>query len=1050
MVCALLEVTPRCASAAEARTDRAPGISGNYVWQQWTRDHGLPDNRVDAVIQTREGHVWAATPTGLARFDGRHWEVFHMAAVPGLLTNRLSEIAADAELGLWLIVDYDLVRWNGHAFVPQALGERDELARTLCAGSDGGVWVTSLLKSPGLWRVRDGARQFRPWARSLSINSLLEEQGSLWIGDGCGIMRLDIQTGKFEDVRRDPDNGCRHATKLEFDSRGTLWVMNCPPRYHCWLGPHESSTGATNKDLHVYNDARPIFLFRDRHGQLWFPDGKGRIAFIRDGQRFDVSLPTAAADDVALSMTEDFDGGLWVATEKSGLLRLRPSRVRALSVAEGLPNPAVWALLEARDGSVWIGTDGGVTRWQEGRFSHWTERDGLSRNAVRALAEDADGRIWIGTGSGLNWIEQGRVHCHHLPGQWFNSKIRVVLAGRDRTVWLGTARGLHRVQLLDNSGYHAPEGSIPVSAPSLPFIITAIPGPTNNAQSADVLALLEDRAGTLWAGTSARGLCRVEDGQLRAVTMAGDFAPHFVWALHEDEAGALWLGTERGLARLKDQRGFAFGPKHGLPDDFVNHVAQDDRGNLWLAGERGIYRLNKRDLDDVAEGQKSSADCVAYDEDDGLPAGETNGRKNQPGILRTQDGRLWFATARGVVIFDPRELPDQTYPPPVVLTRVLAAGQTVFDNSPGQPVPTGTNLATIDPRNLTAALPRGAGRVLEIHYTASTFVAADKLRFQHRLEGLDRDWTDAGMRRVAQYANLKPGNYRFQVRAINKYGVWNETGAAFAFTIAPFFWQTAWFKASALITPLVAGVVIYRRRFLQHRRRAEAERLAAVAGERADIARDLHDHLGARLTLVQHLSQKLAPSGHDSELARRQLAELAGQLNTSLDGAVWAVQPDKDTLASLADYLGDSFQQSLAVTDLELELEFPERFPAWSLARAERYHLALVAVEALNNIVKHAAATLVRLRIEVQGNACKLFITDNGHGIDPAAAGSTPRRDAGNGLANMRHRMLQLGGGLEIASQPGRGTTIILTLVPAALRADRASKQSSSKEEPQL
>jgi ligand-binding sensor domain-containing protein len=160
-------------------------------------------------------------------------------------------------------------------------------------------------------------------------------------------------------VRRDPDDGCRPVENLASDSQGTLWVLDRAARqFHSWLGPHDSNLGTTSRCLPVYNEARAVFLFRDRHGPLWFPGGRGRIAFLRDDQRFDVPLPAPAAQDVALSMAEDFDRGLWVPTERSGLLHLRPSKVRTLSVAEGLPSQAVWALLEACDGSIWIGTDG--------------------------------------------------------------------------------------------------------------------------------------------------------------------------------------------------------------------------------------------------------------------------------------------------------------------------------------------------------------------------------------------------------------------------------------------------------------------------------------------------------------------------------------------------------------------------------------------------------------------------------------------------------------------------------------------------------------------
>jgi signal transduction histidine kinase len=199
------------------------------------------------------------------------------------------------------------------------------------------------------------------------------------------------------------------------------------------------------------------------------------------------------------------------------------------------------------------------------------------------------------------------------------------------------------------------------------------------------------------------------------------------------------------------------------------------------------------------------------------------------------------------------------------------------------------------------------------------------------------------------------------------------------------------------------------------------------------IARDLHDHLGARLTLVQHLTEALdhrSSSNGNGALPRQKLSELARELNASLDSAVWAVQPDKDTLASLTDYLGDTFQELLGGTDIELELDFPEPLPAWPLSRAERYHLALIAVEALNNVLKHAHATIVQLRLEIAGDRFTFRIRDNGCGFIHKAH----TNGYGNGLSNMRERIHRLGGQFEVVTAPGKGTTALITLVPSALR----------------
>ncbi len=718
------------------------------------------------------------------------------------------------------------------------------------------------------------------------------------------------------------------------------------------------------------------------------------------------------------------------------MFRCQPAHVRVLSSKNGLVHDSVWTVCQAHDGAVWAGTDGGVSRLDDSSSTHWSERDGLSKNTVRSIVEDEDGRIWIGTGSGLNWIEEGKLHQHHFPGEWFQTKIRAMLAGRNRALWVGTMQGLYRLDLARHGSVRTAQDAL-TNSEVTPFSCVTRYCATNGLANDDVRALLEDRSGRLWVGTFGGGLYQFVDGQFQPLSTADGVLFKSVWAIMEATDGALWLGTERGLARLKNGRSSLFTPRNGFPDDDVNHILEDNTGHLWVGGERGIYRLLRSELDDVADGRSARVQYVAYDEEEGLPSSETNGQKNEPGAVKTRDGRLWFPTAKGLVIFDPTHLPDRTNSPPVVIEQIRANGESIFSNYPGQPTAPTAN-SVLKPGATVTALRPGTGRILEIQYGAPCFIAPDKLRFKYRLDGLETEWTEAGSRRMAQFANLGPGHYRFQVLAANKYGVWNHAGASFAFSLAPFFWQTAWFKVLGVLSPILGGYTYYRRRLAQQRRRAESEQQTAVSRERADIARDLHDHLGARLTLVQHLSQTLdhtAASEGNSEPARQKLAALARELNASLDSAVWAVQPDKDTLASLADYLGDSFHELLSGTQIELELEFPQPLPAWPLSRPERYHLALVAIEALNNVLKHSSATLVRLRLEVRDGDFRLLIADNGCGFDPAAlAGQGPLRRGGHGLVNMRQRLESLGGELELISHPGRGTTITLALVPAALR----------------
>jgi signal transduction histidine kinase len=309
--------------------------------------------------------------------------------------------------------------------------------------------------------------------------------------------------------------------------------------------------------------------------------------------------------------------------------------------------------------------------------------------------------------------------------------------------------------------------------------------------------------------------------------------------------------------------------------------------------------------------------------------------------------------------------------------------------------------------------------------------------FKYRLEGLEADWMDAadgGTERAATYSYLLPGDYTFRVRACNNDGVWNETGAAFAFTVLPHFWQTLWFRGLA-VTGLVGSVALgvwsgTRRRM---RRKLESlERQRAVERERARIAKDIHDDLGASLTRITMLSQSARSELDNPAQAAADLDRIYGtscELTRAMDEIVWAVNPQHDTLDSLASYLGKFAQDFLSHTSIRCRLDVPVQLPGWPLTAEVRHNLFLAFKEALHNTLKHAAATEVRISLSLETAGFTLTVEDNGRGFEPQApkegtlAGSG-RVAAGNGLMNMQRRLAEIWGTCEIQSQPGKGTRV--------------------------
>jgi signal transduction histidine kinase len=409
-----------------------------------------------------------------------------------------------------------------------------------------------------------------------------------------------------------------------------------------------------------------------------------------------------------------------------------------------------------------------------------------------------------------------------------------------------------------------------------------------------------------------------------------------------------------------------------------------------------------------------------FGRDDGLP---TVGcaTATQPTAWRGHDGRIWFATAIGVASVLPPESEIPLKPPRVVLEDVLVDGQIEASSMGPQAFPADT------PVNLAPGRHH-----VEFRFSGISFSAPERLRFKYMLEGMDDGWVENRSERTVSYV-LPPGNYRFRVMACNGDGIWSEKEASVGLVVPPHFWESRWFRVAALagILVLVAGSVFWALQ-IRHRRELRAlEQQQALERERTRIAQDIHDDLGASLTRITMLSQsalnKTATARPpNSEVTR--IYATARAMTNAMDEIVWAINPRHDSLESVAAYFAEFVEEFLSPTGLKFHLEIPLVLPPWPVTAEVRHNLFLAFKEALNNAVKHAQAAEVTVTLAVRPQGFALSVEDNGRGFAadaPAVAPIGPERAVhGNGLANMRRRLEELGGRCLVDSVPGRGTRV--------------------------
>jgi len=974
-------VVVSCASTLFALDPQRP--PSRYGHDAWLSQDGLPQDFVASVTQTPDGYLWIGTLGGLVRFDGVRFTVFDSGNTPGLKDARIT---------------------------------------ALCAGRDGGLWIGTA--AGGVSRLEAGVlRAFEPESpapdRSLKyVRSLLEAaDGSLWVGTSGGGIRRFRQGRRVRD--EEPPSTGHTITAIHEDRHGGIWIGSTTEGAVVVRGMRIVRYTAAERTLpHNYVHA----IFEDRSGSVWIGT-RGGVTRIRDGTATQFTRRNGFPAETARAIWEDRDQNLWVGTLGQGLLRRQAGRFTPLAGDASLSDDNVISLYEDREGSLWVGTQKGLNRLKDVAFTSYSRRDGLSHDQVNSLLRSRDDSIWVGTdGGGLNQLRDGRVRVFTTRDGLGSDYIGPLFESRDGSLWVGgdgfvshLSGGRFITYRTDPTG--APgqgnfvsllgedaQGRLVVSIGDQPLLrfdagrlvpYDAVAGAPHYRFS-----MLRDREGALWFGT-VDGLARLKDGQDTLFTKRDGLPDDTVHSVYEDAQGTLWIATIGGLCRYRDGRFVSFAARGTPGSGIITQVLEDAAGNLWMNGRRGIVRVRKADLDAYAEGRASSFPSVVYGTGDGMESADYNPSYIQASACRSSDGRLWFATTKGVALIDPQRLPVNRLPPPVMLESVLADDQEL---------------------PLAGARVAPGTKKFEFHYTALSFVSPEKVRFQYMLEGFDGDWTASHDRRTAYYTNLPPRRYRFRVKAANADGVWNETGAAFSFELEPRFHQTRWFSLLVLGVLALAAWSLHRLRL----RRIEA-RFAAVMGERNRMARELHDSLAQSLAgIALHAGALRNAEPGMSSVAGRHLDTIGRLVQSSLDearGSVWDLHPESLRQRDLVDALRSMVHELTSDTPVKAELEV--RGAPRPLGRSAERNLFRIGQEALTNALKHSGACRVEMILAFEPDRVELRVRDNGRGFDPQAARDHPARE-GFGLISMRERAEQLGGRFTVDSQPGAGTEVVV------------------------
>jgi len=1027
---------------ARGRTD--------FLTDVWTADNGLPSSSVTDIAQTPDGYLWVGTYNGLVRFDGVRFVTFDPANVPALGHARVRHLAVDAAGTLYVnTYDGSLTSFRHGVFTREWAGGDEKDPDVTLVNSTNGM-VTFLLHRGtirqralsaagaqwedvippdrvvgalaladgmgtiwyrgaelGLWR-QAGDGQFDPHQVDEGLGDAqveclaLDAAGSLWTGTDQGIFRR--AAGRFENIT--PTNGSPvgPVTALSINADGSYWALVSGrvrlARDRQWVGEAAALPDVFSGTLNFTGPLNELMAQPDHHGGMWvYAYQRGLFHVDAQGQtrHFDAQL-NFPGDRINVFF-EDREGNWWAGLSEGGLVRIRERRFQPPAPGpDAVPGPALSVCADAR-GTVWIGTLGhGLQSWSaDGTMPGLPPTGGPGTANVFCVFPDAAGRLWVSSGQEDLYLVQSNRWQRIQPPVHGVKALWVDPAGQ---VWAGTKNGLFVGQADAPDDFQQ--------------------NPTVGANGVRVLAGARD--GSLWAGTEDGTLYHIVHGVTTSFRPTDNPPPQTaIWSLLPETDGTVWVGTFRGgLLKFKDGQFTRFTRREGLPDNVICQILDDRQGYLWLGSHQGICRVAKSDLNGPMVPGGPLIPSAVYGRSDGLPSLECSGGY-QPAAWRGEDGRLWFTTLKGAVAVQPHELHPNLRPPAVVIEDVLVDGQSAAAAN-GSSTNLDNPLGIQYDRARPVTIPPGRHQI-EFQYTGISLVSPERVRFRYQLAGADAGWLEGGNRRTVPYGYVPPGKYEFKVLAGNSDGQWNLTGDSLALVVQPYFYETWWFRllAAMVIIGGAFGLIRHTATLRLRRKMERLERQHVLERERTRIAQDIHDDLGASLTLIAVLGD-LAIKEKTSDRIEK-MSGMAREAVKSLDEIVWAVNPRNDTLAHLIDYAGQFATDYLRDAGIRCLLDFPEQSPVREVPANVRHNLFLVVKEALQNIVKHAAATEVWLRITVTSQGLRVVVEDNGRGFV-----APPENALADGLRNIRHRLAEIGGQCRIASRPGAGTVITIEL----------------------
>ncbi len=1016
-------------------------------------EDGLSQSAVECIIQDYIGLMWFGTHDGLNMYDGFRITVFKNDPndEKSLPNNLIKCMLEDSNRNLWIGTKSGLCRYNrerndfvnfhnksGYKFCPANFE-----IRAICEDRNGNLWIGTY--GGGLYKYDSTKKNFHCYKSKEKkaedqglnrVNAIHEDSmGNLRVGTwGSGVLLFDRKKEKF--FRTDlPDNDDPYAKRInsiiEDTDRSVMIATNrgifriCSDKKsieHYVNDPENENTLSNDLVASIYVDSKENKWIATREGGLNLFDGETKNFFHYKSRKGNKSC---ISNNSITRIYEDRSGIIWVGTYGGGVNKVinhfkKISHFNFQNDSDNcVSSDKIYCFHEDADRSLWIGTwDNGLNRVEKrsNRFVHYkfdpNDPHSISDDMITAIVRDCNDELWIGTSSGgLNRFDRTRnrfIRYRHDPGDansLCHDTIFCMTADSQGRLWIGTGGGGMDIYDIEKNSFH-----------HCPYIQNE-----NSISSNRIRTICIDTEGIVWIGTDNSGLDKYDFERNKFShykNASGDnssLSSNNILSVYEDSSNNLWIGTlDGGLNKFirKENRFKRYGIHDGLPNNSINGILEDNDSNLWISTNYGISKLDTKN--DVFRN---------YDEKDGFQSNEFN----QSACLKLSDGRLVFGGINGFNIFNPKEINDNQFIPPVIISDFKIFNRSI--NQWGKNSCLKRPIAIEDHIELTYR-----DSVISFELSVLDYNIPEKNLYAYKLEGFDKDWVYSGSRRFITYTNLDPGNYQFRVKGSNNDQVWNEEGTSVGISISPPFWKTGWFKLAGALAAAGAGNAIYKSKLNKIKKEKKAQEeftkrlIELQENDRKKIAAELHDSIGHDLLITKNKLLLGTKKIDDKEFLKSNLSEMEEILSDTLKDireisyTLHPYQLERLGLSKAIKSIVDRASRSTEI-NFTVNIDTVDKL----LHRDVEINLYRIIQECINNIIKHSHATDAILNVIKNENEISILISDNGNGFDLNRV-SSEKSKAGFGLRGLEERTKLLNGTLLIESSEGIGTTIKIKL----------------------